>query len=302
MKTRKQDTGCSLDRRSFVAGSAGAVICSGMAAVTGATAAGAGEPTPGFEYRVLGRTGLRVTAVGFGTVHHDRPNVVHRVVERGVTFFDTGRMYANGRNEEMMGRVLEPVRDSVVLQTKFSSRYHDDPAAIEKSIEDSLRALRTDHIDILLMHSVSSERELLSTAARDTLQRAVEQGKVRFTGYSSHASDGWKLLEAAAGAGWFDVALVPYNHAGYFDHTVYRGFHVDWNQPRLEQAMEKAVKAGMGIAAMKTCSAGPCPPEGGGRPSHAEGLRRILRNPHISTMAVCMGSFREVDHDLAAME
>ncbi len=286
----------SMTRNEFLRRASGMSLGAAASSLSGSAHA----DTPG-RYRTLGRTGLRVTAVGFGTVHADRPNVCARALDRGITFYDTGRMYSNGRNEEMIGKVLGSRRKDVVIQSKFAGGLIRDAGAIRKSIEESLRALRTDYLDIVLMHSISSEDELMSGAAKEALTKAKEAGKIRFSGFSSHSGTAWRLLDKATSDGFFDVALVPYNHAGHFDHTVYRGFHVDWNQTELEKAMERASAAGMGIAAMKTCSAGPYASEPGGKATFPEGLAWNLRNRNIATMAVCMSSYQEVDEDTAVM-
>jgi len=108
-------------------------------------------------------------------------------------------------------------------------------------------------------------------------------------------------LRTAVREGCFDVAMVPYNHAGKFDHTLYRGFSISWNQTELE-GIGNAVAAGMGIVAMKTCSAGPHAFSPDEEPSFPGGLKWILKNPDISAMAVAMANFREVESNTALMD
>ncbi len=253
------------------------------------------------EYRTLGRTGLRVAAVGFGTTLTDVPNVVKKVIDMGINFIDTGRMYAGGKNEEMIGKVVKDVRKNIIIQSKFSGSYKNDEKAIEKSINDSLRALRTDYIDIMLLHSAGSEDDITSSAVMEGMVKARKSGKIRFCGFSSHSSRAGELLRAAAKDKFYDVVMVPYNHAGHFHHTVYKGFYSEWDQGTLEKEIEHAVKNGIGIVAMKTCSAGTLAEKEGGKGSYQAGLKWILRNRNISTMAVSMGNISEVLENIKAM-
>lgn len=253
------------------------------------------------KYRTLGKTGLKISPVGFGPNRADIPNVARRAFDTGVNFIDTGRMYENGRNEEMVGQATNGIRDRLIIQTKVPNALKTDPAGIARSIEESLRALRTDYIDIMLLHSVSDEKDLTSPALREAFEKAKKAGKIRFCGFSSHQSNAHSLLRTAVGEGYFDVAMVPYNHAGKFDHTVYKGFSVSWNQTELEAAIKDAVTAGMGIVAMKTCSAGPYAFSPDEKPSFPGGLKWIMKNPDISAMAVAMANFREVESNTALL-
>jgi aryl-alcohol dehydrogenase-like predicted oxidoreductase len=121
------------------------------------------------QYRVLGRTGLRVSEVGVGgaqfgltnymghwdafpeAAERDTTATVHRALELGYTYFDTAPGYGDGRSEEMVGRALAGHRDEVVLATKVS-RGQWAPDAIDRSVEASLRRLRTDVIDVIQFH------------------------------------------------------------------------------------------------------------------------------------------------------
>jgi aryl-alcohol dehydrogenase-like predicted oxidoreductase len=116
--------------------------------------------------------------------------LIRAAVERGVTFFDTAQVYGPFHNEELVGEALEPVRDEVVIATKFGfelstgrSRGTDSrPETIRSSVNDSLRRLRTDRIDLLYQHRVDPDVPIEDVAA--TVKELIDQGKVRRFGLS----------------------------------------------------------------------------------------------------------------------
>src|SRR5512136_302864 len=110
------------------------------------------EKTPTVEYRTLGKTGLKVTAVSMGVMNCTDPAVLRRASDLGINFFDTAHGYMGGRNEEMVGKVFRGKRDKVVIQTKI--HVHGSEKENRHSVETSLRRLQTDHVDVLLAHSL----------------------------------------------------------------------------------------------------------------------------------------------------
>lgn len=151
--------------------------------------------------RTLGRS-LEVSAIGLGCMGltHSFPPfpekkdgiaLLRAAVERGVTFFDTAQVYGPFNNEELVGEALEPIRDQVVIATKFGfdlsgagreSGLDSRPQTIRSSIEDSLRRLRTDRIDLLYQHRVDPDVAIEEVAG--TVKELIEQGKVRHFGLS----------------------------------------------------------------------------------------------------------------------
>jgi aryl-alcohol dehydrogenase-like predicted oxidoreductase len=150
--------------------------------------------------RTLGQN-LEVTVVGLGCMgmsqsfppipeRRDSIAVLRAAVERGVTFFDTAQVYGPFDNEDLVGEALEPVRDRVVIATKFGfelstgqSRGTDSrPETIRSSVDGSLRRLRTDRIDLLYQHRVDPNVPIEDVAG--TVKELVEQGKVRHFGLS----------------------------------------------------------------------------------------------------------------------
>jgi aryl-alcohol dehydrogenase-like predicted oxidoreductase len=150
--------------------------------------------------RVLGQ-GLEVSGIGLGCMgmsqsfppipaRKDSIALIHAAVERGVTFFDTAQVYGPFDNEEIVGEALEPFRDQVTIATKFGfelstgqSRGTDSrPETIRSSVEDSLRRLRTDHIDLLYQHRVDPNVPIEEVAG--TVKELIGQGKIRHFGMS----------------------------------------------------------------------------------------------------------------------
>ncbi|MGN6520427.1 MAG: aldo/keto reductase [Dokdonella sp.] len=157
------------------------------------------------EKRTLGRDGLEVSAIGFGCMglSHaygpatDRAEAIallRHAVERGVTVFDTAEVYGPFTNEELVGEALAPLREQVVIATKFGFRDADAnagldsrPAYIRAVAEASLRRLRTDRIDLLYQHRVDPAVPIEDVAG--TVGRLVEEGKVLHFGLSEAGSE-----------------------------------------------------------------------------------------------------------------
>jgi aryl-alcohol dehydrogenase-like predicted oxidoreductase len=154
------------------------------------------------QNRTLGKSGLEVSAIGLGCMgmsfgygpakgREEMIALLRGAVERGVTFFDTAQVYGPFTNEDLVGEALQPVRDRVVIATKFGFGYDAEgktqgldsrPEQIRKTTEESLRRLRTDVIDLLYQHRVDPNVPIEDVAG--TVKELVQQGKVRHFGLS----------------------------------------------------------------------------------------------------------------------
>jgi len=188
------------------------------------------------DYKTLGRTGLKVTTVGFGCMITSDGSVIERAADAGINYFDTARGYSHGNNERMVGAALGAKRKQVVLSTKTHA---PDKAGMQQHLEQSLRELNTDYIDIWYLHGHSSGDEIHDDMI-EAQQMAKQQGKIRFAGISTHSGQ-QQLLPWMAQKGAFDVVLAAYN------------FTMDAG---MDQAIATAAKAGMGVVAMKVMAGG----------------------------------------------
>ena len=261
----------------------------------------------------LGKTGLRVTALGMGATRTLEPALVQAAVDQGINLIDTGRSYMNGRNEEMIGGALQGRRRQVVIQ----SRIHlpeglpgtlatkevaaPSPAALrahlETELEQSLKALRTDCVDVMLLHGIEEEPVLENETVRDFFTKAKSAGKIRACGFSAHRNH-VALLEKAVQSAFYQVVLLPFNPFGRFRHSI-GGWPAEWDQARLVKAMERAHAAGIGIVAMKTCSAGPYALRQGDPPSFAGAVRWVTDHPSISSAVPAMANFTQLEEHLS---
>ena len=151
--------------------------------------------------RTLGKSGLQVSALGLGCMGmsqsfppfpdpRDMVSMIRTAVDRGVTFFDTAEVYGPYTNEELVGEALAPVRDRVVIATKFGFRFEDgrnvgidsSPARIRAAVDGSLKRLRTDVIDLLYQHRVDLEVPIEDVAG--TVKELIAEGKVKHFGLS----------------------------------------------------------------------------------------------------------------------
>lgn len=165
------------------------------------------------EYRILGKTGLKVSEVGFGGIPilrlstDEAVRVLRHAYDRGVNFYDTANAYKD--SEEKIGKAFRGMRDKVILATKTQKR---DAAGAAEHLDNSLRMLQTDYIDIYQLHQVSQEKDWQAITAPggalETIVRAKEQGKVRHIGVTSHnLAMAVKLVKT----GLFETVQFPFN-------------------------------------------------------------------------------------------
>ncbi len=282
-----------VSRKEFLKRSTSGLIGIGIAGLASEKSIDISYGSEKAQYRMLGRTGLKVTAVGLGSVRTSGPNVMKKALDMGVTLIDT----AYDTNLDMISKVIKGRRHQFIIINKFPRTLKDDRAAIEKSIDESLKRLRTDYIDLMLYHGVDPH-ELNAPDVFEALDKAKQSGKIRFTGFSCHFQA--DTLRAAMRLKYYNVAMFPFNHACHFTHMVSGRYH-EWDLEELEKEMEKATSMGMGLIAMKTCSGGPRRVEGQTEATYGEALRWILKNKNISSVLPALGNFRELEEDIQVM-
>ena len=208
------------------------------------------EQAPGhLEKRILGKTGEKLSIIGLGGVvvmdatPAESKERIAQAIDYGVNYFDVAPTY--GDAEIKMGPALEPYRSNVFLACKTTER---SKQGAQKELEQSLKRLRTDHLDLYQLHAVNTlddvETIFSPDGAMETFLKAKKDGKVRFIGFSSHSVEAaMALLDRFA----FDTILFPVNYT-----TWYAG---DFGS----QVLAKAHDKDMGILALKSMAKGPYP-------------------------------------------
>jgi len=273
----------NMGRRQFIKGMSTILLGAAAPSILKVnTSSGKTGKTSALEYRPLGKTGLKVAAVGMGVMNCSDSAVLGRAFDLGINFYDTADCYMRGKNEEMVGKVFQGKRDKVFIQTKV----HDhDEKQMRQSVERSLRRLRTDYIDVLVWHDLHRAEEVSNERLFEFMAKMKKEGKARFTGFSSHSNMA-TLLKEAAGTTYHDVALVSYN----FTHS-----------KNLREAVALAAQAGIGIVAMKTQAGGYKKGKTEGLTPHQAALKYVLDDRNVATAVPGVTTLEQIDECAGAM-
>ncbi|MBD3183815.1 hypothetical protein GF312_16140 [Candidatus Poribacteria bacterium] len=160
---------------------------------------------------VLGRTGLKVTRLGIGGAYCESADIYRTAIDCGINYIDTARTYKDGDDEKVIGQAIKGQRDKLILASKTTKRDADGARA---ELEISLELLGIDYIDIYQLHHLNTQPEreqaLGSGGALEAVQKARDEGLVRFIGVTGHD---WIQIQAAVATGFFDTVLCWYNCA-----------------------------------------------------------------------------------------
>ncbi len=245
--------------------------------------------------RPLGRTGLQVSVLGMGGFHlgsagdlSTAKRMVDRAIDAGINFFDNAWDYHNGRSEEWLGAALEGKRDKVVLMTKVCTHGRDKSVGL-RMLEESLRRLKTDHLDVWQIHEVIyyNDPDLIFAAngVIEALEQAKREGKVRFVGFTGHKDPRIHLRMLEHGFP-FDTVQMPLNS---FDAT-FRSFE--------KNVLPEATKRGMGVFGMKSLGgSGEMVRKGGIQVE--DGLRYAMSVPGVSVTISGMDAPDVLEQNLA---
>ena len=176
--------------------------------------------SPEIPMRPFGRTGQRVSCIGLGGWHLGVPEsdeaavrLVHTAIGSGINFLDNAWDYNDGLSEERLGRAIVDRRDQVFLMTKVCTHGRDAKVAM-RQLEDSLRRLKTDYLDLWQIHEVVFDDEPAKHFARggvvEALDKARQQGKVRYVGFTGHKDPALHLAMLAHNFEW-DACQLPLN-------------------------------------------------------------------------------------------
>ncbi len=251
------------------------------------------------RYKVLGKTGLKVSVVGFGAIKlpelslEEASELLNRALDLGVNFIDTARAY--GDSEEKIGAALRGRRDEFYIATKTHER---DSDGAYRDVLRSLKCLQTDYIDLYQLHTVSSkgeyERVMGSGGALEGLKRARREGLVGHIGITIHRD--LDVMRMAIESGEFETIMLAYNP-------------LDPEGVEREGILRLAKEHGMGVIAMKPLSGGQLvTPEtelgkrAGGDPVAIGSLRYVLSNECVDTVIPGMRRLWELEDNVSVAD
>ena len=234
------------------------------------------------EYRTLGNTGMKVTAVSYGAMRTRDEAVIQRALDLGINYIDTARGYLGGLSESIIGNIMKTRRKEAFLATKFKP---GTVSEILELVETSLKALQTDHIDVIQAHGLSTLEQIKNPNILEALTKLKKDGKVRFVGFSTHKNM-TELIREATKMKFYDTVLTTYNFQVPADLT---------------EAIEEAGKAGIGIIAMKTQVGGYTDPAMGGLSPHQAALKWVLQNKGIATAIPSMVTYDQLNENVQVM-
>ena len=298
-----------IDRRTFLQQGGRAALglsALGMTYTARAADAPAGVPTIQ-QYVTLGKTGLVISDIGFGSSGCPSADVVRHCYDRGMTYFDTAEMYGSegwGKGEfveSFVGEALHDKRDKVVITTKYLAEATDDREFIMSKLEASLRRLRTDHVDIFLNHAINDLDRVKNPEWFEFVELAKKQGKIRFSGISGHGGQLQECIEYALDHDLVDVILSSHNFGS--DPKFYERFTktFDWvaNQAGIRRLFAKAHAKGVGVIAMKTQMGAKLNDlsayEAEGATFQEAALRWVLSDPNVDAAIISMTSKEVAD-------
>lgn len=231
------------------------------------------------QYLELGKTGLKVSRMGFGGIPIQRIDaegtkvLMHKMLEAGVNYIDTARGYTV--SEEYLGYALEGIRDNFIIATKSMARTKE---AMAKDIDISLKNLRTDHIDLYQVHNATPEdleTIMAPGGALEALQEAKTAGKIGHIGLTAHSL---KTFEIAVSLPWVETFMFPYNIV----------------ELQGKELIAKLVASGKGFIDMK-------PLAGGAIEDAALALRFLTADPNVTVVIPGMAEPKELEQNLAAV-
>ena len=231
------------------------------------------------EYKVLGKTGLKISRLGFGGIPIQKIDaegtkvLMNRLMKEGVNYIDTARGYTV--SEEYLGYALEGIRDKFVLATKSMARTAEAMAA---DIDVSLKNLRTDYIDLYQVHNPGAkdlEQVMAPGGALEALQAAKAAGKIGHIGVTLHSVD---LFKEAVNYDWVETIMFPYNVV----------------ETQGEELIRICGEKNIGFIAMK-------PLAGGAIEDATLALRFCCANPSLSVVIPGMAEEKEIAQNLAAV-
>jgi predicted aldo/keto reductase-like oxidoreductase len=230
------------------------------------------------EYRVLGKTGLKVSALGFGGIPiqridaQDARELMHQVMEAGINYIDSARGYTV--SEEYIGYAIEGIRDQFVLATKSMAR---DKESMARDVDISLKNFRTDYIDLYQIHNPNAsqlETVCAPGGALEALLEARAAGKIGHIGITLHSAD---VFRQALALDWVETVMFPYNIV----------------ETQAEELIAACAEKNIGFISMK-------PLAGGAIDDATLAMRFISHNSNVTVTIPGMAEKKELDENVAA--
>jgi aryl-alcohol dehydrogenase-like predicted oxidoreductase len=288
-------------RRKFLTATAG------LAAIPLTQAAGQGQK---IARRPLGKTGMQVSILGLGGGSQfllvkdpeQAVELLNTAIDGGINYLDCAASYGDGESERRYGMVLEKRRREVYVTTKTQRRDRDGAL---REIERSLKNLRTDHVDVMQMHSFNPDEDLDRMLARDGVYPALLELKaqkvVRAVGITGHLAAP-RMKEALERFEGLDTVLCPVNPARDSRHYIPKREDANPNGHFEEILLPAARARGLGIIAMKVTAQGELVGDGPGKADVAALIRYALGEPGVCTAIVGPGSLENLKKNLVTAQ
>lgn len=231
------------------------------------------------EYRILGKTGLKISRLGFGGIPIQKIDaegtglLMRQLLDAGVNYIDTARGYTV--SESYLGQALEGIRSHFVIATKSMARTKE---AMARDIDTSLANLRTDYIDLYQVHNptVTDLQQVMAPGgALEALMDAQAAGKIGHIGLTAHSLEVFRM---GLGSDWVETIMFPYNIV----------------ENQAEALIRECTEKNIGFVCMK-------PLAGGALEDATLALRYILQNPDVTVVIPGMAEEREIAQNVAAM-
>jgi predicted aldo/keto reductase-like oxidoreductase len=250
-------------------------------------------------FRTLGRTGISLPVISMGAGDTDNPNLVRAAMDEGIVLYATSEYYGNGKNEEMIGKIVKERKDgSVLVMTSVNPAGIDhqaglftsesDPVRFMKQFENSLKRLDMDPVDIFLLPFVARRESVYFEPLLKAMEKIKKDGKARFIGIATHSYE-HEAIRAAADTGIYDVVMTAYNFRSQ-------------NLSAINESIDYATEKGVGIIAMKTMAGTFWDQEKKEAINPVAALKWILQNENIHTTVPGFTTFDQLQADLSVME
>lgn len=246
------------------------------------------------KYRELGKTGLKVSEVAFGTYGFENPELLRAGLDAGINLICTCSEYQDGRAERAVGRVLKELgshRDDVVVFTGATVRQGRTKDEIVQTLDESLKRLQTDRVEVFRTHNVDSPDQLAVAELFEAFEAAKKAGKVSHLGVSGHGRQLTDCLDAAIDDGRFEVIMCRYDFVSYKELQ--------------QEAFKLGASKGIGNIAFKV-SAGERQQEirdleAGGLSFTQATVKWALSNPDVSSVAAGITNFDQIEEYCGAV-